>query len=749
VSSDDPSRFDVVIAADPRFPGGTSTATLGDARALRRMGLSVALLPVASAVLRETRPPHPRLMEGLAAAGVTLLDPAVPATTDLVLVTHPSLFPHMPARPLMLATSAVVLVANHPPRLGRGSPEYDPAAALDMLELIFGAPAMIAPVSPLVSELVAGTGLDPSRMTGILPRIVDLDEWDVPIRPPEPGRPLRIGRHARPDPHKWPDTAEDILAAWPADRDDVRVDILGGGPPAHLIDHIPWTWQVRPFDHGHPRAFLAGLDAYVSFHSRSWLEAFGMSLLEAMAAGRVVVTHPSFRTLFGDGAVYTTPDGAMAALDRLRADPTAWVAQAEAGRRVARELFSWPAFETAFETIRRQACASVPRPVPPPVPPRGAVAPRRARRRFLMVSSNGTGLGHITRLAAIAHRFPEEADVRVLTLSQGATLVRRFGIPVDFLPSHQAHDIDRDSWNRAFAQEFAAALAYHRPDCVVFDGSVPYAGLVAVLEARPGLVSVWIRRGLWKPGQSAEPLQRAASFTAVLEPGDLAGREDAGPTARAGDQPFRVGPVLLVDPATRMPRAEARAALGLPPDGRIAAIRMGAHGDGERARLGQEIARRLRDEHGCLIVDVRSPLAPATDTGWAPDIRRISAYPLAESLEAFDLVVTEAGYNSFHECVLSGVPTVFVPREEPEMDDQSLRARWAECAGLGLCLCPVGTEPPGTLLARALDPRTAAEIRRRAARLAPPGGAGEAARFIWDLTAMVRAARPLGAVVDR
>jgi hypothetical protein len=210
-----------------------------------------------------------------------------------------------------------------------------------------------------------------------------------------------------------------------------------------------------------------------------------------------------------------------------------------------------------------------------------------------------------------------------------------------------------------------------------------------------------------------------------------------------------VGPVLLVDPAARLPRAQARAALGLPPDGRIAAIRMGAHGDGERARLGQEIARRLGDDHDCLLVDVRSPLAPMADAGWAPDIRRIAAYPLAEVLDAFDLVVTEAGYNSFHECVLSGVPTLFVPREEPEMDDQTLRARWADSAGLGVCLGPTGADPTGERLAQALDPRTATEIRRRAARLTPPGGAGEAARFIWDLTAMVRAGRPLGTVVDR
>ena len=66
-------------------------------------------------------------------------------------------------------------------------------------------------------------------------------------------------------------------------------------------------------------------------------------------------------------------------------------------------------------------------------------------------------------------------------------------------------------------------------------------------------------------------------------------------------------------------------------------------------------------------------------------IRR-SLYPVSDYLGAVDLMVTNAGYNSFHECVYGGIPAIFVPNESPEMDDQNLRATYAYASGLGLRL---------------------------------------------------------------
>ncbi|HUG61592.1 MAG TPA: glycosyltransferase, partial [Methylomirabilota bacterium] len=589
-------HLDVVFAADPRFPGGTSSATLMDMRAVRRMGLTAGLLPVRSAVLSTVRGMHPRLRAGMEAAGIVPLAPDSPVTCDLLLAEHPTLFLYMADRPTLVRPRAAVLIANHPPRIGRTTPEYDLVEVLDNMERLFGVDAHVAPISPIVRDLILETPVRRDRITSSdLTRIIDVDDWAMPIRPPRAGEPVVIGRHGRPDPLKWPDTIEDVLAAYPV-REDVRVHMLGGGPPNALMDHWPGSWRIQPFRVDHPKTFLEGIDFYVYFHSRAWIEAFGLSVLEAMAAGKVVIVSDSFRSLFGGGVLYATPADVMEIVDRLRDDPAAYVEQATRARAIAAERFSYPTFEAQFSEIRREIGAesrdetaparSVAR-TPIADPPTAAAVPASPlpTRRLMLVSSNGIGLGHITRLAAIARRLPGYVEPVFYTLSQGASLLRDLGYNADFVPSHQARGFTGESWNRAFAHDFAAALEYHAPEAVVFDGSMPYTGLVDVLDARPRLTSFWMRRALWKPGQSEIALVRDMHFTAVIEPGDIAEREDVGTTVLGRQDVLRVPPILLHDATERLSRGDARRALDLPETGRIVCLQLGILGDTDLAPL--------------------------------------------------------------------------------------------------------------------------------------------------------------------
>lgn len=741
--------LDVVFAADPRFPGGTTSATAMDIRAVRNLGRSVGLLPVTSATLKAARSFHPRLVAEMERCAVTRLTAASPVDCELLLAEHPSLFQHMAASPVRIRPRAALLVANHPPRSGTGRSEYDLAAVLETMERLFGCDAMVVPISPIVRELVTETGIPAEKVASVdLPRLIDPREWEMPIRVPAGDRPLVVGRHARDDPMKWPDGAADILAAWPT-REDISVRILGGGPPEAVLDHVPANWRVLPFAPDASRRFLEGIDVYVYFHHRRFVEAFGLAPLEAMAAGKPTILPWTFRPLFDNGAIYAEPSGVPAILDRLRSDPAAYRAQAERGRKIAVERFGPDAFAAPFETIRREALERAGPALRRPAAVAAAAAPSPApARRVLMVSSNGVGLGHVTRLAAIARRLPEGVEPVFYTLSQGARLVRDLGFRTDYIPSHQMRGFDPGSWNRAFSQEFAAALEFHDPDAVVFDGSMPYAGLVDVLEARPRIAGVWIRRALWKPGQSAGALARHLHFSAVIEPGDLASREDVGGTVTARREAFHVPPVVLVDPADALDRDAARAALDLPKDGRIVALQLGIQASSELAPLRNALVERLA-AIGCTIVEILSPLAVRGPGPADPRVMERRAYPLSLHLAAFDLVVTEAGYNSFHEAVLSGTPAIFVPREIEGVDDQALRARYAESAGLGFALERHRLSRVRRILDDALADGAADEIRRRATRLGIENGAGPAARFIAELSSMLKTDRPLGALVDR
>ena len=63
-------------------------------------------------------------------------------------------------------------------------------------------------------------------------------------------------------------------------------------------------------------------------------------------------------------------------------------------------------------------------------------------------------------------------------------------------------------------------------------------------------------------------------------------------------------------------------------------------------------------------------------------VREFPAFP---SVPAFDLAVSASGYNSFHELLRFGIPTLFIPNQDTALDDQRGRARFARTADWPTC----------------------------------------------------------------
>jgi UDP-N-acetylglucosamine--N-acetylmuramyl-(pentapeptide) pyrophosphoryl-undecaprenol N-acetylglucosamine transferase len=184
--------------------------------------------------------------------------------------------------------------------------------------------------------------------------------------------------------------------------------------------------------------------------------------------------------------------------------------------------------------------------------------------RILFTTSNGTGLGHLTRSMAIARRLAPEVEPLFLTLSAAAPVVSGMGLPVEYVGSYATPASGNDyRWSRRLRGRLRAAIAEADPAVVVFDGTHPYEALLGALPSDG--IAVWCRRPLWKPGSSRVPLGRAGAFDAVLEPGELAEAEDRGPTVALRDRAHRVGPIVLLDHAELLPRDRAEAELGLVP----------------------------------------------------------------------------------------------------------------------------------------------------------------------------------------
>src|SRR5207247_231890 len=147
--------------------------------------------------------------------------------------------------------------------------------------------------------------------------------------------------------------------------------------------------------------------------------------------------------------------------------------------------------------------------------------------RVLFFTSNGTGLGHLTRSMAIARRLDGRLEPLVFTLSAAAPVVREQGFPVEFCASYRTPCAGTEwRWSRRLRGRARAAIAEAKPALVVFGGADPYLGFLDALRAERGPRSVWCRRAMWKPGANVAALPRARAFDAVLEPGELAAAED-------------------------------------------------------------------------------------------------------------------------------------------------------------------------------------------------------------------------------
>lgn len=355
-----------------------------------------------------------------------------------------------------------------------------------------------------------------------------------------------------------------------------------------------------------------------------------------------------------------------------------------------------------------------------------------AERRVAFITSNGAGLGHLTRTMAAARRLGDGTEAVFITMSRAAPTVAALGFDVEYLPSAATPGAGSGwRWNLRLRRRLEQLLDDLAPDLVVFDGVHPYRGLTHVLTARPQLTSVWCRRPMWREDADTAALARSRAFTLVIEPGELAAAADRSPRPRHDAEVFRLPPVLLCRDRELLDRAEASRELGLDPERPAALVALG-QGPGLDQAASAAIDR-LRATGGLQIAVLESALAePAERPADVVALRGV--FPIAKYMHAFDFGVVAAGYNVFHETLAARLPAVFVPMER-ETDDQAGRASWAAQQGFGLAAAgPLDPSLPD-LVASLAEPATRAPLERALSRLEIADGAG---RMALELEALAR-----------
>lgn len=301
-----------------------------------------------------------------------------------------------------------------------------------------------------------------------------------------------------------------------------------------------------------------------------------------------------------------------------------------------------------------------------------------------LVTSNGWGLGHLSREIAVGLAIGDRAEVTIFTFSRGLPLVAQFGIKGEFCPGLTSPWIPPERWDAYVEARFEAFLSEVEPDVVLFDGVAPYVGVINALRRHPSVSAGWLRRGMWLSGPNDGQLHKSGSFDFVIEPGDIAAEADDGPTSAL--EAIRVPPVSLMEVVPTLGRTDSARALGLDPERSTLLFSLGSGQAGDSAEAKDAAIQQVLGHDDWQVAMLRSPLEAdgpgAGNVGMAVDIAGV--YPLSRYLSAFDAAISAAGYNSVHELLPARVPTLFVPKSASKTDNQFVRASHLASRGLAL-----------------------------------------------------------------
>ncbi|MDB5539000.1 MAG: putative glycosyltransferase [Devosia sp.] len=603
-----------------------------------------------------------------------VVDPAAHPATDLLVIHAPSEL-DWEARPLAgIVSERTILVCHH----------TEDFSVPEIKQRLRGSGELVwAPTNPWLRQAA------PAALT------LSPDDWQPPVKSTDiPAPKLRrqrsrlgwvVSHHSAPPPE-----------AVPADVDLVCLDL--DGSRASPAMHAPCPSLDR----------LSRLDCLAYFPEPGATALPDALILSALDAGATVALPRWLKPHYGVGPVYCEPGQV---LTRARRKRTTRAIASELGKPAADVSGAAGADHT------RPQQGSRPRPV-------------------MFLASNGVGIGHVSRLLAIARRMDPRQPVMFVTQAQAVSAIERLGYLAEYIPSASYVGGDLEAWDSWFQFELESLIDAYDPALVVYDGNNPSPGLVRAVASRADCRLAWVRRGLW--GNLTSPfIDNARWFDLIVEPGELEGQPDEGMTAQRRDEAVPVPPIRLLDDTELLSRGEAAKAVGLDPARPSALIQLGAGYNRDIVSLIDHLVEVLQQVPQLQVSVAEWVNGAQSLTHW-PDVKYLRGYPLSQYFNAFDFSIAAAGYNTFHETMSFGLPTIFIPNRHPSMDDQAGRALHAQNLHAAFELDEADLADLPELVTLLMDPKARAFLADNSRRLCGPNGAAQAAHALTEMLEAVR-----------
>lgn len=350
------SSFDVVFAGDWQRYGGPQKSMLEEIYALVQDNYRVGVMNLEAARFMTDGPSDPlndevqRLVNDGIVEHVQYDDDV---HVRLLVLRYPPILQFFTYEPSAVKVDRMLIVANQAPSELDGSDiRYRVEDCQQNAEIAFGIVPTWVPQGPQVRDFLELYLSSPVLAPFDMPGILNPESWwhdriwyrsSIPV----------VGRHSRDDAMKWPEQAGVLKELYRTDGAyDVR--IMGGHrTPLRVMGsrRVPLAWTAYKKDAMPVSDFLYSLDYFVFFQHSQAVEAFGRAVLEALAAGVVVILPRQFERVFGEAALYADPSEVRGIIQELHSDFSIYQAQLERSRASLRDNFSYPAYRGLIRSV--------------------------------------------------------------------------------------------------------------------------------------------------------------------------------------------------------------------------------------------------------------------------------------------------------------------------------------------------------------------------------------------------------------
>ena len=350
-----------------------------------------------------------------------------------------------------------------------------------------------------------------------------------------------------------------------------------------------------------------------------------------------------------------------------------------------------------------------------------------AARSILFFPTNGTGLGHFTRLFAIARRI-KRADPTIqlifFTTCSTTHLLQLAGIPAYHLPERKRiPNMTAEQWNLMAEESLSTVMEMHNPSMFVFDGVFPYRGILHAIHPRKEMHKLWVRRGNFRKELNF-PAETMNHFNYIIHPKDSI--EEKISYSKSKVDVLECDPIVFADYNDLHPKELLKEKLGIPEDCLVVYVQLGA-GKINNIMGELETVISVLSEYENIYTIVGQSILGEKINFRGPRVRVIREYPNSLYFKSFDFAVVAGGYNTYNEVVKFGLPSICFPNMKTGRDNQLARVMVAaEVGGIEIITSPDKSKFRESV-ERLLDSDIRSQMSKSLSELARPNGANQIA----------------------